>query len=65
MDRKLKALFDYQKFSENKKLERLILEAESRYAKELSDDDISIVSAAGEPLYKIKKAEDNDYVSHN
>ncbi len=60
MDKKLKALFDYQKFKGNKKLERLIVETESRYSRELSDDEISIVSAAGEPLAKMTESEDND-----
>lgn len=61
MDKKLKALFDYQKFKANKKLERLIIETENRFPKELSDNEISIVSAAGEPLAKMKNSEDNDY----
>lgn len=60
MDKKLKALFDYQKFKGNKKLERLIVETESRYAKELSDDEMSIVSAAGEPLSRMAENEDDD-----
>lgn len=60
MDKKLKALFDYQKFKGNKKLESLIVETESRYAKELSDDEMSIVSAAGEPLFRMTENEDND-----
>jgi len=60
MDKKLKALFDYQKFKGNKKLEHLIVETESRYAKELSDDEISIVSAAGEPLARMAESEDHD-----
>ena len=60
MDKKLKSLFDYQKFTGNKKLERLIIETESRYSKELSDDEMSIVSAAGEPLARMAENEDND-----
>lgn len=63
MDKKLKTLFDYQKFEKNKKLEHLIIETENRYSKELTDDEISIVSAAGEPLSKINKNKDNDYGS--
>lgn len=47
-EKKLKALFDYQHFENNERLEKLICETESRYAKELSDDDLSLVSAAGE-----------------
>ena len=50
MENKLKKLFDYQQFEKNEKLEKLIRETESRYAAELSDDDLSLVNAAGEPV---------------
>ena len=49
MENKLKKLFDYQRFEQNDKLEKLIHETESRYARELSDEDLSLVNAAGEP----------------
>ena len=49
MEQKLKALFDYQRFEKNERLEKIIAETESRYAQELSDDDLSLVNAAGEP----------------
>ncbi|MBQ0037200.1 MAG: hypothetical protein KBS74_00850 [Clostridiales bacterium] len=49
MENKLKKLFDYQRFEKNEKLEKLIQETEIRYAVELSDDDLSLVNAAGEP----------------
>ena len=48
MEKKLKALFDYQRFEHNEKLEKLIQETESRYAQELSDNDLMLVNAAGE-----------------
>ena len=48
MEKKLKMLFDYQRFEQNAKLEKLIRETENRYAKELSEEDLSLVSAAGE-----------------
>ena len=48
MEKKLKNLFEYQRFEKNERLEQLIREAESRYAKELSDADLSLVNAAGE-----------------
>lgn len=48
MENKLKKLFDYQRFEKKEKLEKLIDEAESRYSAELSDDDLSLVNAAGE-----------------
>ena len=49
MEKKLKKLFDFQRFEQNKALEKLIPETENRYAAELSDDDLALVSAAGEP----------------
>lgn len=49
MEKELKKLFDYQRFEKNERLEKLIRETESRYATELSDDDLSLVNAAGEP----------------
>ncbi len=50
MDKKLKVLFDYQKFKGNTKLEQLIVDTESRYSRALGDDEIAGVSAAGEGL---------------
>ena len=50
MENKLKALFDYQRFEKNAKLERLIRETENGYAAEISYDDLSLVNAAGEPV---------------
>ena len=49
-EKKLKKLFDYQRFEKNEKLEKLIRETESRYAKELSDADLSLVNAAGDMI---------------
>ena len=48
MEKKLKNLFDYQRFEKNERLEKIIKETESRYGGELSDDDLSLVNAAGE-----------------
>ena len=50
MENKLKKLFDYQRFEKNEKLEKLIQETENGYAAELSDEDLSFVNAAGEPM---------------
>ena len=47
MEKTLKRLFDYQKFSGNSHLERLINDTESRYGNALSDDDLEYVNAAG------------------
>ena len=46
-EKTLKKLFDYQKFEKNSRLERMIKSAEGS-ADELSDEDLSLVSAAGE-----------------
>lgn len=48
MERKLKQLFDYQLFQGNARLSSLIADTESRYMEELTDDAISLVSAAGD-----------------
>ena len=51
MENKLSRLFDYQKFSPNEDLEKVIRDVESRYSLdkyELSDDDLSFVAAAGD-----------------
>ena len=42
-------LFDYQHFERNASLETLIRETEAHYARPLSDDDLTLVNAAGEP----------------
>ncbi len=47
MEKKLRSLFDYQRFENNKGLERLIRDTESRYSKALNDDDLFSVNAAG------------------
>ena len=48
MEKILKKLFDYQRFEQNERLEKLIRETGNRYAAELSDDDLLLVNAAGE-----------------
>ncbi len=51
MEKKIARLFDYQKYAANKDLADIISDVESRYsldAVELSDDDLSLVSAAGD-----------------
>ena len=50
MENKLIKLLDYQRFEKNEKLEKLIQETESRYARGLSDEDLAFVNAAGEPV---------------
>ncbi len=48
MEEKLKRLFDFQKFEKNEKLSALIDETQKRYAEELSEEELSQVSAAGD-----------------
>lgn len=47
--KKLTALFDYQRFAGNERLQALIADTENRCLHALSDDDLEWVSAAGEP----------------
>ena len=58
MDKKLRSLFEFQKFENNSRLSKLIQETESRYASELSDEDLDFVSAAGEAELSVKKDEE-------
>ncbi len=48
MENKLKALFDYQKFEKNEHLQKIIVDTENYYGKELDDNDLFFVNAAGE-----------------
>ena len=48
MEEKLTRLFDFQRFGGNARLNAIIAGAEERYAGALSDDDLGMVSAAGE-----------------
>lgn len=47
MEKKLRRVFDYQKFSPNSRLGAMIAETERRY-QAMNDDDLFLVSAAGE-----------------
>ncbi|MBQ8390072.1 MAG: hypothetical protein IJX52_03750 [Oscillibacter sp.] len=48
MEKKLARLLDYQKFHPNRRLAAIIADVEDRYENALSDEDLSLVSAAGE-----------------
>lgn len=54
MENRLKALFDYQKFENNESLNALIQETQMRLGAELSDDELSMISAAGDIPLKNK-----------
>lgn len=49
MEKKLQSMFAYQKFAQNPRLSKLIAQTEERYARELNDDDLWMVNAAGVP----------------
>ena len=50
MDKKLKQLFGYQRFEENRDLQQVIDSVHAKYAKrELALDDLELVNAAGTP----------------
>lgn len=50
MEKKLKQLFDYQKFAGNRELQQVIDSVHARYAvRELDLSDMEMVSAAGVP----------------
>ena len=47
MEKILKRVFDYQRFSPNRRLSKMIAETQNRY-QALSDDDLFHVTAAGD-----------------
>ena len=49
MDKTLKTLFDFQRIANNRRLAALISDTQSRCKTALSDDDLLLVNAAGEP----------------
>ena len=50
MEKKLTQLFGYQRFAENKDLQQVIDSVQAKYAvRELSFDEMEMVSAAGAP----------------
>lgn len=55
MEKKLKRLFDYQNFQKNARLAAMISEAEDRYGKAISDDELTCVNAAGEPEAAVRR----------
>ena len=56
MERKLKALFDLQKFDGNRYLQQVIDSVHAKYAvRELSLDDMEYVAAAGVPELQNKR----------
>lgn len=56
MEKKLKALLDFQKFEKNPKLDNLINESLNRYGTELSDDEAALANAAGDLMQNHDKS---------
>ena len=55
MEKYLRQMFDFQRFAGNRRLEELIRQAEDSYAKALSDEDLGLVNAAGDPGARHRK----------
>lgn len=60
MKKMLYDLFDFQKFSGNERLAKLIANTEGRYGKTLSDDELEGLSAAGEPFAQLIRGKSED-----
>ncbi len=61
MEKRLKQLFDYQKFEGNSDLQLIIDSVHARYGvKELSMDEMEFVSAAGTPDALKKKEQEKE-----
>ena len=61
MERKLKQLFDYQRFAGNHELQQVIDSVHAKYAaKELALDEMEMVSAAGVTELSDKKKDRED-----
>ena len=63
MGRRLKALFDFQRFAGNLRLERLIAPVEAKYFHDggtlLGEDELGQVAAAGDPFSADPEQEKN------
>lgn len=60
MKKMLYDLFDFQKFSGNQRLAKLIANTEGRYGKTLSDDELEGLNAAGEPFAQLIRGTSED-----
>ena len=63
MIQKIKYTLDYQKFSPNSRLSKMIEDVERRYT-ELSDEDLFFVSAAGESYRMDDEIAKSDRTTH-
>lgn len=54
-------LFDFQRFERNPELQSMIAEVEQKYSvTEMSDDELDLLAAAGDPFSRELKKEDKD-----
>ncbi len=60
MEKRLKTLFDYQRFKEDPTLAKLIAASESHCSQELGDEEIAAVSAAGDRFAAMTEDTDDD-----
>lgn len=60
MEKTLYRLFDLQRFSGNHRLAEIIADTEKRYGSALSDDELEVVSAAGEPAPYVREDKPDD-----
>lgn len=57
MENRLKSLFEFQKFENNSRLAKLVRDTELRYGAELTDDELSMVSAAGDVSFLMNSSD--------
>lgn len=60
MEKTLYRLFDLQRFSGNDRLAEIIADTEKRYDSALFDDELGVVSAAGEPAPYVREDKPDD-----
>lgn len=52
MEEKIAFLLDYQRFQKNHRIEEMLQELGGRYGEELTEENLSLVSAAGEAWHR-------------
>lgn len=61
MEKLLTSLFDFQRFEKNPSLQSIIDEVEERYGiDEMTDDELDLLAAAGDPFSQELKKKDKD-----
>lgn len=65
VEKKLKKLFEYQKFEQNERITKFIAETKVHQTAEISDDDLEIVTAAGDMIAPNESDKDHGHVYNN